>query len=63
MVLSYCGSVCGRTQKRLVFALLSGRKLSFSTCLDARHFGSSPYATSALQGAALVLELKGNESG
>ena len=41
---------------------LSGRQLYPSSCLDVRHFSSSPYATGALQSATLVLELRGRES-
>ena len=33
-----------------------------SACLDAKHFSSSPYATSAFQAATLVMELRGSES-
>ena len=46
----------------LLSAVLSGRKLFPSSHSDARHFISSPYATCALQAAALVLEPKGSES-
>ena len=56
-------ALCGqRAQKSSLFTALSGRKLSPSSHPDARHFSSSPYATGALQGAALVLEPKGSES-
>ena len=41
---------------------LSGIKLSPSSCLDARHFMSSLYATDAFQAATPVLELRGRES-
>ena len=34
-------------EKRPLPALLPGRKLSPSSCLAARHFSSSPYATGA----------------
>ena len=43
-------------------AFVSGRKLSPSLCLDARHFSSSPYATGAFQAATLVLGFRGSES-
>ena len=43
-------------------AFLSGRKLSPSSCLGARHFSFSQYTTGAFQAAALVLELRGSES-
>ena len=58
----------GRIQKRdkgkgwPLPVFLSGRKLSPSSRLDARHFSSSLYATSAFQVSTLVLELTGNES-
>ena len=45
-----------------LLAFLSGRKLSPSSCLDARHFSSFLYATSAFQAAILVLELRVSES-
>ena len=38
------------------------RTLFPRSCLDARHFSSSLYASGAFQAATLVLELKGNES-
>ena len=41
---------------------LSGRKLSPSSHIDARHFSCSLYATGAFQAATPVLELKGSES-
>ena len=41
---------------------LSGRKLSPSSCLDARYFSFSLYATDAFQAATPVLELRGSES-
>ena len=41
---------------------LSGRKLSPSSCLDARHFSSSLFAPGAFQTATPVLELRGSES-
>ena len=41
---------------------LSERKLSPSSCLDARYFISSLPATGAFQAATLVLELRGSES-
>ena len=41
---------------------LSGRKLSPSSCLDARYFSSSLCATGAFQAATPVLELRGSES-
>ena len=37
-------------------------ELSSSSCPDARHFGSSLYATGALQGAAPVQGATGHES-
>ena len=43
-------------------AFLSGRKLSPSSCPDARHFSSSLYDTGAFQAATLVLELRGSKS-
>ena len=43
-------------------ALLSGRKLSSSCRLDARHFTSTLYASGAFQAATHVLELRKNES-
>ena len=42
-------------------AILSGRKLSSSSHLNARHFSSSLYATGAFQVSTLVLELRGGE--
>ena len=44
-----------------LLAFLSERKLSPSTCLEARHFSSSLYATGIFQAATLVLELRGSE--
>ena len=41
---------------------LSGRKLSPSSCLDARHFRFSLCAPGAFQAATLVLELRGSKS-
>ena len=41
---------------------LSGRKLSLRSCLDARHFGSSPYATGTFQAATPMQEFRGSES-
>ena len=38
-------------------AFLSGRKLSPRSCLHARHFSSSLYATVTFQAATLALEL------
>ena len=46
----------------LLPTFLSGRRLSPSSCLDARYFSSSLYATVAFQAATLVLELRGSES-
>ena len=43
-------------------AFLFGRKLPLSSCLDARHFSFSLYATGAFEAVTLVLELRGNES-
>ena len=43
-------------------AFLSGRKLSISSQLDAKHFSSSLYDTGAFQAITLVLELRGSES-
>ena len=40
---------------------LTGRKLSPSYHLDARHFSSSLYVTGAFQAAVLVLELRRSE--
>ena len=51
----------GLRKGMMATAVLSGRKLSPSSCPDARNFSSSPYATGALQGAALVLEPRGSE--
>ena len=42
--------------------VLSERKLFLSTQPSARHFSFSPYATGALQAAALVLEPRESES-
>ena len=60
-----CGSVGGKCPGRgqwLLPAFLSGRKLSLSSYLDARHFSSSLYVTGTFQAATLVLELRGSES-
>ena len=56
------GSVAlwGRVQRK-DNAFLSGRKLSPSSCMDARHFSVSLYATVAFQAATLVMELRGSE--
>ena len=43
-------------------AFLSGRNLSFSSHLDARHFSSSLYDTVVFQTATMVLEIRGGES-
>ena len=43
-------------------AFLTGRKLSPSSCLDARHFSSSLHVTGDFQAATPLLELRGNES-
>ena len=43
-------------------AFLSGRKLSPSSCPDARHFSSSLYATGVFQAATTVLELRKSKS-
>ena len=42
-------------------AFLSGRKLSPSSHLDARHFSFSLYTTGTFQAATPVLELRGSE--
>ena len=42
-------------------AFLSGRNLSFSSHLDARHFSFSQYATGTFQAATPVMELRGSE--
>ena len=58
-------ALCGEGSKKvqwLLPAFLSGRKLSLSSCLDARHFSSSLYATGAFQADTPVLELRGSES-
>ena len=52
-----CGSE-GKGSERRQKAFLSGRKLSPSSCLDARHSNSSLYATDAFQAATPVLELR-----
>ena len=54
-----CG---GRAQKRdkALPAFLSGRELSPSTRLDARHFSFSLYTTGVFHAATPVLELRGN---
>ena len=44
-------------------AFLSGRKLSPSSRLHARHFSSSLYAPGAFEAATPVLELTGSEFG
>ena len=46
----------------LLPTFLSGRKLSPTSCLDARHFGSFLYVTGVFQAATLVLELRESES-
>ena len=60
------GSVAlwGKVQKGqwLLPTFLSGRKLSPSSHLHARHYSSSLCATGAFQVATLVVELRGNES-
>ena len=43
-------------------AFLSGKKLSPSSLLDARHFSFSQYASNAFQAAIPVPELRGGES-
>ena len=63
--LGLCESVGGGLKKRSKASLpvvLSWRKLSPSSCLDARHLSSSFYVTGAFQGATPVLELRGSES-
>ena len=40
---------------------LSGRKVSHSSHLDARHFSSSLYTTGAFQAATPVLKLRGSQ--
>ena len=50
--------LCGGT---MASNFLSGRKLSPSSCMDARHFSVSLYATVAFQAATLVMELRGSE--
>ena len=42
--------------------LLSGRKLSPSSCLDIRYFSFSIYATGAFQPATSVQEIRRSES-
>ena len=42
-------------------AFLSERNLFPNSCLDARHFSSSLYATGTFQAATLVLNPRGNE--
>ena len=59
-----CGSVrkgSGKGQWPLP-TFLSGRKLSPSSHLDARHFSFSLDATGAFPAATPVLELRGSES-
>ena len=59
-----CGSV-GRTFRKGTIAsahLSVWEKAVPTSCLDARHFHSSLYATGAFQAATLVLELRGNKS-
>ena len=60
-----CGSVEGGlrkgTMQQTLLVFLSGRELSPSFHLDARHFSSSLNATGAFQAATLVLELRGSE--
>ena len=53
----------GRSQKGTMASahLLSESKLSPESCLDTRHFSSSPYATGAFQAATPVLELRESE--
>ena len=41
---------------------LHGRKLSLSSCLDARYFTSSLHVTGPFQADTPVLELRGSES-
>ena len=55
-----CGCLGGGFRKGawLLPAFLSERKLSPSSCLDAKHFSSFLYATGAFQAAILVLELR-----
>ena len=67
VMLLLCGTVGGGLRKEvngccLASGALSRRKLSSGTHPDARHFSFSPYATAALQAAALVLEPRGSES-
>ena len=58
-----CGSVGGEGSKKGQWStFLSGERLFPSSCLDARHFSFSQYATGAFQAAALVLDLRGSES-
>ena len=45
--------------QRPLLTSLSGRQLSPSSSLDARHFSVSLCATGAFQAATLVLELRG----
>ena len=61
---SACQLCGGRAQKGTMAsaAFLSGRKLSPSSCLDARHFSSSLYATGAFQAVASLLELRVSKS-
>ena len=55
-----CGSVTGLQRRKMAASvhLLGGKKLSPSSCLDARHSNSSLYATDAFQAATPVLELR-----
>ena len=62
-----CGSVAllgegSEMEQWTLPAFLSGRKLSPSSCSDARRFTSSPYATGASQAATLMLEPRGSLS-
>ena len=59
VALSGEGSVKGQW---LLPIFLSGRKLSPSSHLDARHFSFSLNVTGAFEAATLVLELRGIES-
>ena len=57
-----CGSVGEGSEKGQwpLPTFLSWRKLSPSSCLDARHFSSSLYATGTFQAPTLALELRGS---
>ena len=60
-----CVALLGEGSKKGQWPLspfLSGRKLSPSSCLDARHFSYFLYTTGAFQAATLVLELRESES-